>query len=323
MKRNTFETRRRLLALLGAFPVSVCSVSSKAQLKQLELASYEDRSVNGAQLFADKVAEDSAGAVRISLEAIPPWVPFQIMSKVSAIAHYCAPEFANIEPILGLSALPMVTATFDEAESLLRVARPYYGSALARHDQILLMTQPWRPVALWSTFRIRSVADLQGSALPISSYVGENAGWGSTFIRLGARRASFSEAEIMLSSGYTTNMKFTQEFAFFTEIFLAAPLNFLTISREVFESLSEAERHVLIATGRYTELSQWKLQRQLVHHEHQEIAARGVSAAAQPPADVLATLRTAAEPDIQRWAESVGEEGRTILTDYRRAVRRW
>lgn len=173
---------------------------------------YEDRSVNGAQLFADKVTEDSAGAVRIALEAIPPWVPFQIMSKVSAIAHYCAPEFANIEPILGLSALPMVTATFDEAESLLRVARPYYRSALARHDQILLMTQPWRPVALWSTFRIRSVGDLQGGALPISSYVGENAGWGRTFIRLGARRASFSEAEIMLSSGYTTNMKFTQEF---------------------------------------------------------------------------------------------------------------
>ena len=124
----------------------------------------------------------------------------------------------------------------------------------------------------------------------------------------------------MLSSGYTTDMKFTREFAYFTEIFLAAQLNFLTISRDVFASLTEAQRHVLVATGRSTELSQWNLQRELVHHDRHEIVARGVPVAAQAPSDVLATLRTAAEPDIQSWAKSVGEDGTAILTDYRRAV---
>ena len=257
---------------------------------------------------------------RVSLEVILPWVPLPLMSKASALAHYCAPEFTNVEPLLGLSALPMLTATFDEAETLLRIAKPYYCSALARHGQILLATQPWRPVGLWSTFRIRSAADLEGSLFPISSYVGEQAGWGRTFIRLGARRASFSEAEFSFSSGYTTNMKFIQEFAFFTEIFLAAQLNFLTISRKVFESLGNAERHLLIATGRDIELSQWKNQRALAHREQQEITVRGVPVAAQPPADVLAALRTAAEPDIQSWTEFAGEAGATIITDYRQAV---
>jgi hypothetical protein len=176
MKRNTAETRRRLLVCLSAFPVSFRSVSSKAQPKQLELFSYfhgETLSVTGAQLFADKATEDSAGTIRVSMEAVPPWTPFQMMSKASALAHYCAPDFADIEPVFGLSALPMLTATFNEAETLLRIARPYYSSALARHGQILLATQPWRPVALWSTFRIRSVADLQGIAFPLSSYAGE------------------------------------------------------------------------------------------------------------------------------------------------------
>ena len=124
----------------------------------------------------------------------------------------------------------------------------------------------------------------------------------------------------MLSSGYTADMKFSREFAYFTEIFLAAQLNFLTISHNVFAFLTEAQRHVLVATGRSTELSQWSLQRELVHHDHHEIVARGVHVAVQAPSDVLATLRTAAEPDIQGWAESVGEDGMAILTDYRRAV---
>jgi TRAP-type C4-dicarboxylate transport system substrate-binding protein len=243
-----------------------------------------------------------------------------MISQVSALAHYCAPEFADIEPVLGLSALPMLTATLDEAEMLLGIARPYYSSALARHGQILLATQPWRPVALWSTLRIRSVADLKGTAFPISSCVGEQAGWGRTFVRLGARRAALSEAEFLIASGHSTDLNFTREFAYFTEIFLAVQLNFLTISCDAFQSLAEAQRRVLVATGRNIELSQWKLQRELMHGDHQEIAARGVLVAPQAPSDVAETLRRAAEPEIQSWAVSVGKEGTTILTDYRRAV---
>jgi TRAP-type C4-dicarboxylate transport system substrate-binding protein len=327
MTRNTAETRRKVLAYLSALPVSLCSASGMALPKDLRLASYfhgepssVDGAIDGAQLFADKATEASAGAVRVSLEAVPPWVPFQMISKVSALAHYCAPDFAKVEPIFSLSTLPMLTATFDEAEILLRIARSYYCAALGRHGQILLATQPWRPVALWSTFRLRSVADLQGALFPISSYAGEQAGWGRTFERLGARRAALSEAEFLVSAGYTTDLNFTREFAYFTEIFLAAQLNFLTISFDVFESLTEMQQRMLVATGRNIELSQWKLQEEFVHRDHQEIAARGVPVTPQPPFDVTDTLRRAAEPDIQSWAESVGEEGATILTDYRRAV---
>ena len=60
--------------------------------------------------------------------------------------------------------------------------------------------------------------------------------WERTFTRLGARRASFFDAELVLSSGgYDGNLKFTQEFAYMIETFFAVPLNFLTASREVFE----------------------------------------------------------------------------------------
>lgn len=325
MKADTVATRRRLLALLCAFPVTLASGSIKGQPSRLELSSYfqgETSSVRGARLFADKVTADSAGTMQVALEAMPPWVPLQIMSRESALAHYCAPAFADVEPLLGLSALPMLTATFDEAEILLQIARPHYSAALARHGQILLATQPSRPAALWSTFRIRSAADLQGAMFPLSSHVGEKAGWGRTFIRSGARPAAYSEAELMLSSGDATDLKLTQEFAYLTEIFLSAQLDFVTVSRQVLESLTEAQANVLWATGRTFEHSQWRLKRELVHHDHQVIAARGVPAAGHPPADVLVTLRAAAEPDIQSWANLLGTDGATILTDYRRAIGR-
>jgi TRAP-type C4-dicarboxylate transport system substrate-binding protein len=325
MKRNVDRARRRFLAFLGVSPVLLSSVRSEAQPRQLVLCSYFVGPTlvgKGVQPFAEKATENSAGTIQISLEMAAPTVPFQMISKASAFAHYYVSEFANIEPVLGLSPLPMLTASFDEAETLLRIARPYYSSALARHGQILLATEPWQPAALWSTFPIRSNADLKGIPFALSSRLAERMGWGRPFVRLGTRSTSFFDAELVLSSGFHETLRLAKEFAYFTEIFFSAQLNFLTVSREVFASLTDAQRQVLVETGRDTELALWKFGRELLQRNHQDIAARGVSFAAQPPADVLSSLREAAEPDIQSWAHSMGADGDTILADYRRAVGR-
>ena len=79
---------------------------------------------------------------------------------------------------------------------------------------------------------------------------------------------------------------------------------------------------MLRGAGHDTELAMWKLMREQLPRRQQEIAARGVQVLAQPPVDVIAALREAAEPDIQAWARSVGADGGTILADYRRAIGR-
>jgi TRAP-type C4-dicarboxylate transport system substrate-binding protein len=329
MKRNPGRTRREFVAFLGAFPIGFFSVRSNAQPRQLNLLCYysaETFQGKGAQLLADKIAQAAAGAIQVSVEIPPILVPLDAIARGAALAVYCAPCVAKSEPLFNLSTLPMLAATFDEAETLHRIARPYYSAALARHDQILLATQPWPPGALWSTFPIRSVADLKGVAFAVvASPQGASdteSGWGRPFARLGARSVSFSDAEVAIASGYTGNIKLTQEFTYFTEIFFAAHLTFLAARQGVFDSLSETERRMLLGAGRDTEFAVWKMMREQLPRRQQEITARGVRVVAQPPADVLAALRETAEPDIQDWARSVGTDGGTILADYRRAIGR-
>jgi hypothetical protein len=79
---------------------------------------------------------------------------------------------------------------------------------------------------------------------------------------------------------------------------------------------------MIVGAGHDTELALWKLMRERLPPNQQEIAARGVRVVAQPPVDVLAALREAAEPDIQAWARSVGSDGGAILAAYRRATGR-
>lgn len=312
--------RRRVL--LAAFPAALLAGRAQADPKRLDLAAYSSQTVVGtaAQLFADKARALSVRRFRIEVSELPPTMPFAAMARASVLASFHAPMFSRDEPVFGLSAVPMLAAGFDEAETLLRIARPYYTAALARHGQILLAVEPWRPAALWSTFRLRSAGDLRGARFALDETVYAGDGWAELFARAGTQRSSYSEAEVTLSSGYASSATLAREFACVSEVFFALQLTFLTASRKAFEALTEGEREDLLAIGRATEAELWREIRPFVHRDRQEAAGRGVLVSAAPPADLVTALRNAAEPDIQRWAAAMGADGAILLADYRRAL---
>jgi TRAP-type C4-dicarboxylate transport system substrate-binding protein len=326
--RSVRIMRRRVL--FAALPAALLAGRAQAQSLPpgipLELVGYSSQTLSGtaAQVFADKVAALLPDTFQIKLAEQPPTIPFAAIGKASALASYYAPAFATDEPVFGLSAVPMLAASFDGAEALLRVARPAYTAALARHGQVLLSVEPWRPAALWSTFPLRSAGDLRGArfALEETAYVGQ--GWAEPFVRLGAKRADYGEAEVVLSGGYSSSVKLAREFACVTEVFFAQQLTFLTANREMLDSLTEAQREALVAIGQATEAELWRCIRPFVRRDQQEVASHGVLVSAAPPAGLLAALHAAAEPDIRRWADAVdgkrGDEGAAILADYRRAI---
>jgi TRAP-type C4-dicarboxylate transport system substrate-binding protein len=317
--------RRRLL--LSALPAFALARRAAAEPVKLELFCYYPHTTlpeRAAQTFADEAGRRSAGSVLVSVETGLATIPFSNISKATALAIYYAPDHAKFELLFRLSALPMLAQTFDEAETLLRIAQPYYAAALARHGQVLLATQPWRPAALWSILPLRSGADFKGAAFgqwQTAYTVEELPRWATPFIRLGAHKEGYNDAEIVLNSG-ADPLRFTQEFAYLTEIFFAAQLSFLTVNRDVFEALPTEQRYALVEAARETERSEWALQRELVLQEHRDVEKLGVKVIAQPPGTLLDALREAAEPDIRAWADSVGVEGNAILAEYRRAIGR-
>lgn len=317
---------RRRIVVFNALPLALVDGKDLVKPKQLDLTSHAclPNGSLAAEHFAAKTSERSPRSLQIDVEVVVPTMPFPMISKSSALAVYSAVGYSNVEPVLGLSAIPMLVSTFDEAEALAQVAKPYYSAALARHGQILLATHPWRPSGLWSTLRLRSAGDLPNTAfkLDLMAYIGEPFGWEKLFTRLGMRPAAYSQAEVMLSAGSTSNLKLGQEFSVFYEIFLASPLDFLTASQEAFGSLSAAQRQDLIDTGHEVERELWALAREQVGRDQQAIAARGVQVVARPPADLLVALRIAAEVDAERWAASTGEDGLNIISTYRRATGR-
>lgn len=290
--------------------------------RPLELVSYSSQTQSGtaAQRFADTAAALFPGTFQIKVIDQPPVLPLAAIGKASALASYYAPAFADEEPALGLSAVPMLAASVDEAEALLRAARPSYEAALARHGQVLLAVEPWRPAALWSTFRLRSAADLRGARFALDSTPYSSVGWAAPFGRLGAERAFYGDAEVLLSGGYIPSPVLAREFACVTEVFFAQQLTFLTAGRAMFDALPDGQREALVAIGQATEAELWREIRTFLRRDQQAVTRQGVLVSSAPPADLLAALHAAAEPDVRRWADAMGEGGATILADYRRAI---
>lgn len=99
-------------------------------------------------------------------------------------------------------------------------------------------------------------------------------------------------------------------------------LNFVTMNRRAFETLSETNRLALRAVGKRREREEWQFNRDLIGRDHAEMMSRGVSVSSPPPAELMASLRSAAEPDVQAWVGEAGREGKEILIEYRRVIGR-
>jgi TRAP-type C4-dicarboxylate transport system substrate-binding protein len=316
-------TRRALLGKGAGLALIGAAGASRAQSRTIELISYLTAPapvVQSVRLFADKVAEQAAGALVVDIEhRMGLSMPVMVLGQVSPLSYFLSIQGREANPLFVLSSLPMLASSFDEAQILLDVARPYYATAFARFDLVLLAADPWRPPALWSHKPVQSARDLKGSTFDLMN-MAHTARWGLVFDRLGVRYSPFS-AEIMLSWGHGVNtFRFEPVFQFFTEIFLASQLNFLTVSRTFLSALPLAQREALGEAARLAEAQWWQAARELVVHDQKEIASLGCTVTGVPPAELVSALRAAAEPDIERWANSVGSDGHALLARYRRAI---
>ena len=313
--------RRRFLCV--ALPAALLASRAQAHPRRLELACYSSQALAGtaAQLFAAKAAALSPDILQVALSERPPTVPFDAIGKTSALASYYAPAFATVEPVLGLCTVPMLAASFEEAEALHRIARPYYEAALARHGQVLLAIEPWRPAALWSTFRIRSAADLRGAAFALDEtpYVG--AGWAELFGRVGTRRAAYAEAEVLLSGGYTREPGVRPAIRLHHGSLLGHAAH-VPDRKPGGRSTRSAKRNAsnsLPSAGRPKPSCGARSARSCA-----AIARTSPGGACWCPTSRRPTscgrCATAAEPDVRRFVASLGADGATLLGDYRRVI---
>ena len=215
------------------------------------------------EIFADKLREATAGAIDITnhyggalgYKSKDHWKVVE--DGAAQIASTYTGVFAGIDPIFLLVSMPFLARNIDESRALYEAARPWYGAAFEKGNQMLLLAVPFPPVGIWAKQPVTNLEEL--GQIRIRTYdktstVALNAA-GANAIQLSwadiipALTTGTIDAVLTAGEGGVLS-SFYEHMDHFNAINYVAGTQMFHMNRDVFDSLSpELQKAVLRIAG--------------------------------------------------------------------------
>ncbi len=227
------------------------------------------------------------------------------------------------EPIFGLTSLPLLAGSYDDAWRLYQIAKPYYEKALEKNNAMLLYAVPWPPSGLYAKKLLKSTADFKG--LKVRTYDANSA----EFVRLlGAEGIAipFSELYTALSTGLVNavltstvtgvDAKLWEVTNYFHRINYAYPLNMVIVNKAMFERLPKDVQEAVLAAAKQVEEEQWKNSKKADLASELALKNHGMTVVKNISPELKEAMKAAAKKLWDKWLTLAGEEGKAIFKEY-------
>lgn len=227
---------------------------------------------------------------------------------------------AGLDPVFGLSSLPFVSPSLEEARRLADLARPLYEQAFARQGLKLLYVTPWPPSGLWTKEPLVSVERLR--SLAVRTYDATST---AVLSRAGARafNISFADAEARLKDGSINAVlssgdggagrRLWERLPHFAAVNYAVPLSFAAANLAAYEALDPDLRRAVDEAARETEARQWAAIETRLAENYTRMRANGVAILTAIDPAVASALREAAGEAVAEWRRAAGPEAERVL----------
>lgn len=319
-----------LAALVLAFFLILSPAYSAENVVKMDLnAVYGSTSFHtqGVMAFAKLVDQYSEGTVKITvhpggalgfkgqelLKVVKDGqVPMSdiLMGVVAGSAH-----------VFGISSLPRLVKSFDEAAALYERSKPLYEKAAQKWNQKMLYAAPWPPSGLVTKKPINSANDLE--SLKIRTY-DKN---GAEFLKvLGASPVSLPWGEVysslqtnmieavLTSAESSKNGKFWEILSDFKAINYAFPLNMVTINLDYWKSLSKAQQEAVLKAAAEIEAQQWKASEVRTVSASKEIAMNGMQVTTNEDTALARALDEAAGKIVAEYLKKADAKTKAVLS---------
>lgn len=227
---------------------------------------------------------------------------------------------AGSSHVFGISSLPRLVKTFDEAAALYEKTKPLYEKAAQKWNQKLLYAAPWPPSGLVTKKPIGTVKDLEG--IKIRTY-DKN---GAEFLKvLGASPVSLPWGEVysslqtnmieavLTSAESSKNGKFWEVLTDFKPINYAFPLNMVTINLNYWKALSKTQQEAVMQAAAEIETRQWKNSQERTVTAEKIIKENGMQVTEQEDAALAAALDEAAGKIVAGYLKKADSRTKAIL----------
>ncbi|MFH1153593.1 MAG: TRAP transporter substrate-binding protein [Pseudomonadota bacterium] len=282
----------------------------------------------GAMEFAKSVKDYSGGSVDITVHAGGS-LGFKGPELLKAVKDAQIPMsdilmgvVAGSEQVFGISSLPRLAASFEQARSLYNDCRPLYEAAAEKWNQKLLYAAPWPPSGLVTSTPVASAADIKGLKTRTydkngASFLQELGGsplslpWGEVYASL---RTGMIDS-VLTSAESTKNGKFWEVLSNFTNINYAFPLNMVTINLDYWKSMSKTQQDAVLKAAAETEKTQWHNAKAATDEALTVIKDNGFTIA-EPTPELSAQMDKAAALIVAEFTEKADDKAKAVLKKY-------
>lgn len=321
---------KKLVPILVLALGLACAASASEPIKMDCNAIYGASNFHsqGAALYAEKVREYTGGSVDItvhpggSLGFKGPELLKTVKDGTLPMSDILMGVVSGSEQIFGISSLPLVVDSYDEASKFYVAAKPYYEKACAKWNQKLLYAAPWPPSGLFTAKPLAAIGDLKG--LKIRTY-DKN---GATFLSMaGASPMSLPWGELYsaLQTGLADSVltsavsgkdgKFWEVLSDFTKIYYAHPLNMLVINMDYWKSLATEQQKAMLKAAAEVEKHQWEASKSSNDESLALLAENGMSITDASPA-LAKALKANADTMLEEFLSGAKKNTRVALEAY-------
>lgn len=281
----------------------------------------------GAKEFASLVDKYTKGEVKITVHAGSSLVSGNPLKAVKdgtvAMTDMFIPFTSGGGKVFGISALPFVVSSYDEAFKLYQISKPAYEKVAKRWNQKFLYIVSWPPSGLYTKKPVTSAKDfkkikartydrnsanfvemLGGSAVALP--------WGEVYSALQTGMVN----SVVTSSASGKDGKFWEVLKNFTKIRYAYPLQGVTINLDYWNSLSKTQQKAMLKAAAEIEKLQWKKSKE-EDKDALDLLIKNKMSVTEPSAALSKELKNIADKMLKDYLKDANSRIKNIFKEFK------
>ncbi len=282
----------------------------------------------GAEKFATLVKDYTKGSVNITVHAGSSLIKGNPLKAVKdgtvAMTDMFIPFTSGGGKVFGISALPFIASSYDDAYKLYQISKPAYEKTAKKWNQKLLYSVTWPPSGFYSNKAMTSISDFKGaktrtydknSAAFVNSAGGNAVAlpWGEVYSSLRTGMVN----SVVTSSASGKDGKFWEVLKNFTKINYAYPLQAVTINLDYWNSLTKDQQSAMLKASQEIEESQWKASKEENKVALETLAKNGIAINEASP-ELKKELDKIANDLLTKYLDGANSQIKAIFKEYRK-----
>jgi len=282
----------------------------------------------GAEQFSSLVKDYSKGSIDIVVHAGSSLIKGNPLKAVKdgtvAMTDMFIPFTSGGGKVFGISALPFIAQSYDDAYRLYQISKPAYEKTAKKWNQKLLYSVTWPPSGFYSNKAMTSITDFKGAKTRTydknsAAFVNQAGGnavalpWGEVYSSLRTGMVN----SVITSSASGKDGKFWEVLNNFTKINYAYPLQAVTINLDYWNSLSKDQKSAMLKAADEIEKSQWQASKKENKIALETLKKNGMNVSEASP-ELKAELDKIANDLLEKYLDGANSQIKSIFKEYRK-----